>query len=1132
MSFAGIFSKKPRTQRAERGDPSANLQTLAARVLVASCNEECAPGTTAEDVRGLAQALSTWPSVALDAVLPHSNPRLVLAARDAGLDDDEKHLRGVSRCHERDQRHEWSGEAVLRQAANARMLDYAIRREEAAYCLLRGPRLDGGYEPALTTSANAATFALVDIYGGEGFGAWLNTTEAPSLPRSQLLFAHERDAAVPPVGTPIFEPSLSDFEENFDMFSRGVLANLDWTGVVAAGGGVAACVLRSPAGSLRKDASSDDVVDAMRSKWFDPSQHDLFRAQAQMAGSENQAWRNDPKVVSPFATSSDIDLFLVGQPNAAAALATVQRIHRTMRRNFRGPVLACRTGSAVTFVAGGYPTRFVQVVLKLFPAVEDVLSAFDVDVCGFAYDGKGVRCTLRALRAASTRVNLIDLERRSRTYESRLLKYARRGFAIGCDPALLDRSRLDPTLFDGLTLLPYPKEARLDGRPVSPPNAYRSQGLARLVIAERFALTEKLNAHYLNSLATYPDALMTNPDPVPFMSLWANGWFEGLARDSRHRIDRWARQSQLPGDRAAATTVWGPYRGTRGVNYDEFFCLHEADDAEGAERSAVEQVRTTRLRPVLYSAGVLPWKLGWDCRRLEAILKQSVERGKAFDEYRRDPDGGMADGLPHVLYDLIGSRDDRPIDFTLTATRSGGMVPSEHVKHWGYNLDKSFLTEASFSLAASNASFFPVPPDGFNAHCHRGPAPGGQLYELVFKPLPHDEPEKQKLLTRYKYPTNANECKVGMIIEAYHNGKWRRAVIESVIRPPPAKAKTPPVAGRVPKPEAAIKFKMQLCGPFGTTLDPRPMIDPVLTARAIYVGEKLASTTKENAQSADTDAKGLKAELKKEYDELSDDAKAPFVAQEAKAKAEHAVQLEAAVAAREARVKEQAGGDFGEDTASTEPFDVDLVKWHGEHGRQSVRLISPLETIFRTLASADLLPPNEVALRNLHVDEVYNLKYLMSNELIKKRGFALRGGLTEVEADKVRALVAELVQDEVLSVMLDITKSLVLRPFAWPRPRAADDSQAADDDLEAAAEASAAAAATAAQVNVGGFLMGDLVFLRGLTKQLQFNGRKGVVLDASAAGAAESAGRLPVEVTLLAGEKQRMKLKPENLVHR
>ena len=65
-----------------------------------------------------------------------------------------------------------------------------------------------------------------------------------------------------------------------------------------------------------------------------------------------------------------------------------------------------------------------------------------------------------------------------------------------------------------------------------------------------------------------------------------------------------------------------------------------------------------------------------------------------------------------------------------------------------------------------------------------------------------------------------------------------------------------------------------------------------------------------------------------------------------------------------------------------------------------------------------------------------------------------------------------------------------------------------------------------------GFLTGDLVFVRGLTKQPQWNGRRGVVLDASAVSSADGLSRLPVEGTMLAGEKKRMKLKPENLVHR
>ena len=58
-------------------------------------------------------------------------------------------------------------------------------------------------------------------------------------------------------------------------------------------------------------------------------------------------------------------------------------------------------------------TLCTQVVLKLFPSVAAVLASFDVDCCAFAYDGHQALCTPRAMRAAVTRCNAIDLQRRS-----------------------------------------------------------------------------------------------------------------------------------------------------------------------------------------------------------------------------------------------------------------------------------------------------------------------------------------------------------------------------------------------------------------------------------------------------------------------------------------------------------------------------------------------------------------------------------------------------------------------------------------------------------------------------------------------------------------------------------------------
>ena len=92
------------------------------------------------------------------------------------------------------------------------------------------------------------------------------------------------------------------------------------------------------------------------------------------------------------------------------------------------------------------------------------------------YDGHQALCTARGLRAAITRCNAVDLQRRSVTYESRLLKYAMRGFAIAVSPALLDRKMLDAASFDDGTLMF---------------STARSTGLRRLLVAEQFAIARR-----------------------------------------------------------------------------------------------------------------------------------------------------------------------------------------------------------------------------------------------------------------------------------------------------------------------------------------------------------------------------------------------------------------------------------------------------------------------------------------------------------------------------------------------------------------------------------------------------------------------------------------------------------------
>ena len=55
---------------------------------------------------------------------------------------------------------------------------------------------------------------------------------------------------------------------------------------------------------------------------------------------------------------------------------------------------------------------------------------FDVDSCTFGFDGKKAYTLPRGRRSLTKGFNLVDLSRRSLTYEHRLLKYSKRGFAV------------------------------------------------------------------------------------------------------------------------------------------------------------------------------------------------------------------------------------------------------------------------------------------------------------------------------------------------------------------------------------------------------------------------------------------------------------------------------------------------------------------------------------------------------------------------------------------------------------------------------------------------------------------------------------------------------------------------------
>jgi hypothetical protein len=115
----------------------------------------------------------------------------------------------------------------------------------------------------------------------------------------------------------------------------------------------------------------------------------------------------------------------------------------------------------------------VQIVLRIYKSVSEILTGFDVDCSCAAYDGKNVYASPRAVGAYMTQCNTIDLSRRSPSYENRLSKYSHRGFEVYWP--LLDRSRIDPTIFER--------------------SFKRTVGLARLLILEKLPTSSERDAY-------------------------------------------------------------------------------------------------------------------------------------------------------------------------------------------------------------------------------------------------------------------------------------------------------------------------------------------------------------------------------------------------------------------------------------------------------------------------------------------------------------------------------------------------------------------------------------------------------------------------------------------------------------
>ena len=151
----------------------------------------------------------------------------------------------------------------------------------------------------------------------------------------------------------------------------------------------------------------------------------------------------------------DVDFFLITK-DVNRAINAVRRVLIYLQDLYPNSIII-RGEHAITIGRGAIEEQSVpitvQIILRLYNSITQVISGFDIDSCCAAYNGQNFYCMPRFARAILKGYNLADPERQSRNYGYRLKKYMKRGFNVaipGYDPSRVCYSQLKNNSVTGL----------------------------------------------------------------------------------------------------------------------------------------------------------------------------------------------------------------------------------------------------------------------------------------------------------------------------------------------------------------------------------------------------------------------------------------------------------------------------------------------------------------------------------------------------------------------------------------------------------------------------------------------------------------------------------------------------------
>lgn len=128
---------------------------------------------------------------------------------------------------------------------------------------------------------------------------------------------------------------------------------------------------------------------------------------------------------------NDIDVFIITKDQERADQAVkrlLTRVYNTEIVDESVRSLLLQTENSIT-VQSAEGMR-IQIILRLYNSVAQVLAGFDLDSASIGFDGHQLYCMPRFVRMLQSGANLVDFERQSRSYAFRLMKYLRRGVGL------------------------------------------------------------------------------------------------------------------------------------------------------------------------------------------------------------------------------------------------------------------------------------------------------------------------------------------------------------------------------------------------------------------------------------------------------------------------------------------------------------------------------------------------------------------------------------------------------------------------------------------------------------------------------------------------------------------------------